>query len=224
MKGGNFILAIIFFFSSCQENEEPRGIEETFWVYSYPVPCDHTGTTQTTCLGISTADEFDFNWLTLERIPFEIEGFTFKPYFIQKLEVLKIEDEESGETRRKLIRILAEERDYYELLEGGWNVKKYLGEELPNPSFPNGQTVSVLRGIRMAVSTDGCNQITLEIRKVGPNQILSFGSLTSTARGCFNELHYPPFPGLGANFKREGNTLTFFSKECEEVAIWEKIN
>lgn len=216
-------LQLILILISCQE-ELPIGEAETFWVYSYPVPCENSTTQFIPCLGISRAEVFDFNWFSLERIPFEMEGFTFSPYYFQKLEVLKKIDPKSGEIKRKLIRVLAEEKDHYEQLEGGWRVKRYLDEDLPNPSFPNGQSVNILPGIRMAVSTDGCNQLILEIRKVGPNKILSFGSLTSTARGCFNELHYPPFPGIGANFKREGNVLTFYSDTEEEVAVWEKLN
>lgn len=217
------LLLVLFFLSSCSENEEPQGVEETFWVYSYPVQCDHSSNIPSPCLGISYAEEFDFNWPALERIPFEIEGFTFKPTFIQKILVRKIENTTTGEIKRKFIRVLAEEKDFYHLIEGSWKVQKYMGKDLPNENFPKGQSVSILLGIRMAVSTDGCNQLILEIRKVGPNKILSFGSLTSTAKGCINELHYPPFPGIGAIFKREGNVLTFYSDTKEEIAVWEKL-
>ncbi|MDO8965239.1 hypothetical protein [Algoriphagus sp.] len=223
MKKAYFILIGLIFFFSCSENEEPQGVEETFWVYSYPVQCDHSSNIPSPCLGISYAEEFDFNWPALERIPFEIEGFTFKPTFIQKILVRKIENTTTGDIKRKLIQVLAEEKDNYDLIEGGWKVQIFMGEGLPNEKFPKGQSVSILPGIRMAVSTDGCNQLILEIRKVGPNKILSFGSLTSTAKGCFNELQYPPFPGIGAIFKREGNVLTFYSEEKVEIAVWEKL-
>ncbi|MFN4000168.1 META domain-containing protein [Algoriphagus sp.] len=160
----------------------------------------------------------------MERIPLEIEGFTFKPTFIQKILVRKIENTTTGEIRRKLIRVLAEEKDYYELIEGGWKVKKYMGEDLPNENFPKGQSVGILPGIRMAGSSDGCNHITLEIQKVGPDKILSFGTTISTQIACPNVLLIPAFPGITRNFKREGNVLTFYSENEGEVAVWEKLN
>ncbi len=218
-----FSLLVICTLFSCVE-EEPFGQLETFWIYSYPVPCDHTGTTQTVCLGISRANEFDFDWEKLERIPLEIEGFTFKPFYIQKIQIQRFKNLNTQKITTKLIRVLEEERDYYDLLEGSWRVKRYQGEDLPNPDFPKGQTVSILAGIRLAGSTDGCNSKILQIKKVGPDRILSFGSARSTAIACNPQEWINPFPGLSKNFKREGNILTFFSEEEGEVAIWEKIN
>lgn len=113
MKSRYFILTIIILFFSCKENEEPQGVEETFWVYSYPVPCILPSNEPSTCLGISYAEEFDFKLAALERIPFEIEGYTFKPTYIQQVLVSKIENATTGEIKRKLIRVLAEEKDYY---------------------------------------------------------------------------------------------------------------
>jgi hypothetical protein len=224
MKVSSWNLLLVLFLSSCSENEEPQSIEETFWVYSYPIPCDSSSDKPSFCLGISYAEEFDFNWPALETIPLEIEGFTFKPTFIQKILVRKIEKTTTGEIKRKLIRVLAEEKDYYDLIEGGWKVKKYMGEELPNKNFPKGQSVGILPGIRIAGSSDGCNQITLEIQKVGPDKILSFGKTISTQIACPNVLLNPAFPGISYNFKREGNSLTFYNDNEEEVAIWEKMN
>jgi len=219
------LLPIIFLLISCQENEEPEGVEETFWVYSYTVPCQSTSNKPSSCLGISYAPEFDYNWLSLERIPLEIEGFTFKETFSQRIMVSKMENPTTGEVRRKLIRVLAEEKDFYELIEGGWKVKKYMGEDLPIERFPKGQSLSIGgRGIRIALSSDGCNSFNLWIRKVGPDKILSFGPLSTTLIACHGELLIIPFPGFGRNFKREGNTLTFYSDTEGEVAVWEKIN
>ncbi|MFL0684261.1 MAG: hypothetical protein ACJLTB_13725 [Algoriphagus aquaeductus] len=225
MKENAYLLLIIFVLTvSCQGLEEPFGELETFWVYSYPIPCDPTGTTQTTCLGISRSDEFDFNWSVLERIPLEIEGFTFKPFYFQKIQVQRFKNINSKKITTKLVRILEEERDYYDLLEGNWKVKRYLGEDLPNQSFPNGQQVNFLLGIRMALSSDGCNSISLPIKKVGPNRIISFGNAMSTAKACPPSWWIKPYPGIQEIFKREGNLLIFHNDLGGEVAVWEKIN
>lgn len=225
MKKNAYLLLIIFVLTvSCQGLEEPFGEMETFWVYSYPIPCDPTGTTQTTCLGISRSDEFDFNWSFLERIPLEIEGFTFKPFYFQKIQVQRFKNINSKKITTKLVRILEEERDYYDLLEGNWKVKRYLGEDLPNPSFPNGQHVNFLLGIRMALSSDGCNSISLPIKKVGPNRIISFGNAMSTAKACPPSWWIKPYPGIKEIFKRKGNLLIFHNDLGGEVAVWEKIN
>lgn len=219
------LLLVLFFLSSCSEKEEPQGVEETFWVYSYPVQCDHSSNIPSPCLGISYAEEFDFNWPALERIPFEIEGFTFKPTFIQKILVRKIENTTTGEIKRKFIRVLAEEMDFYHLIEGSWKVQKYMGKDLPNENFPKGQSVDILPGfIRWAASSDGCNQIIIQLQKIGPNKILSTTPVSITLKACHGELLFPAFPGLSRNFKREGNVLTFYSDNEEEVAVWEKLN
>lgn len=99
-----------------------------------------------------------------------------------------------------------------------------MGKDLPNEDFPEGQSVGLFGLLRMAVSSDGCNQITLEIKNVGQNEILTFGSMTSTLKACVGELQIPPFPGLSQNFKREENTLTFYSDTEGEIAVWEKVN
>lgn len=225
MKKNAYLLLIIFVLTvSCQGLEEPFGELETFWVYSYPIPCDPTGTTQTTCLGISRSDEFDFNWSVLERIPLEIEGFTFKPFYLQKIQVQRFKNINSKKITTKLVRILEEERDYYDLLEGNWKVKRYLGEDLPNPSFPDGQTVMFLQGVRIAGSSDGCNGYSMLINKVSPNKIISYGNPWSTQRACPGKQFIIPYPGITERFKREGNLLIFHNDLGGEVAVWEKIN
>ena len=172
---------------------------------------------------ITKKQEFDYSILGEEVIPDQIENFTFKPYFIQKLKVLKLKDVKSGEVTRKLVEILEERKDYLELLEGGWRVRRYMGEDLPNPSFPNGQTVGIASFQRKAVSSDGCNDFTLQIKEVGPNKILSVGFMTSTLKACPGKQQIIPFPWT-RNFKRQGNMLTFSNEDGDEVAIWEKIN
>ncbi|TNF44984.1 MAG: hypothetical protein EP311_00145 [Cytophagales bacterium] len=225
MKKQVFIFIISALLFTCQEKEEPQilGEEEIFWVYSHSLPCPPDFGTESPCLLITKKQDFDYSILGDEVIPDQIEGFTFKPYFIQKLKVLKLKDVKSGEMTRKLVEILEEKKDYLELLEGGWKVKRYNGEDLPNPSFPNGQTVGISSFIRIAYSTDGCNNITLQIKEVGPNKILSVGFMTSTLKACHGEQQIIPFPWT-RNFKREGNILTFSNEEGEEVAIWEKLN
>jgi hypothetical protein len=224
MKRGFILIFISLCFISCGEEEMPLGETEVFWVYSFPVPCDPKSNPVTLCLGVSYSEEFDFELAFSDRIPFEIEGYTFKPHYIQRLQVMRFEDSKTGKVTRKLIRIIAEERDYYDLLEGNWKVKRYLGEDLPNPSFPNGQSVNFLPGKRMALSSDGCNSISLQIKKVGPNRIISFGEGRSTLVACPPSLLIKPYPGLQEKFKREGNLLTFHNDFGEEVAVWEKMN
>lgn len=85
-----------------------------------------------------------------------------------------------------------------------------MGEDLPNERFPKGQLLSIGgRGIRIELSSDGCNSFDLMIPKVGPGKILSFGPLSTTLVACHGQLQIIPFPGISSNFKREGNTLTF---------------
>lgn len=208
---------------SCGENEKPAGEEEIFWIHSYPILCNLNLPNSNLCLGISRTAEPEFDFTALERIPAEIEGFTLKPYTVQQIKVLKITQTNQEEPVRKLIEILAEEKDYYELLEGTWEVKSHLGESLPNANFPDGQTVYLSPPIkRTANSTDGCNSISLEIRKVGPDQIQSFGGMMTTAMACIDKTPISPFPGLGNKFKREGNTLTFYTDKPGEETIWVK--
>jgi hypothetical protein len=220
------LLPVLFFISSCSENEEPQSIEETFWVYSYPINSMPGFIPVFSNFAISHEEEFNFDRSTWEFIPQEIEGFTFKPTYLQRLLVLKKEASNTGKVERKLIKVLEEEKDYYDLIEGTWKVIKYEGSDLPNKNFPIGQSVFILPGIlRIAGSSDGCNNLTLEIQKVGPHKIFSFGSKIMTQRACLPDWHNTlPFPGLNNNFKREGNTLTFSSETEGEVAVWEKLN
>lgn len=210
---------------SCQENEEPEGIEETFWVHSYIFPTTPGSPNSKSELIISRGEESNFDWSTWEFIPFEIEGFIFKPTYFQKLLVSKLEDPKTGVIRRKLIRVLAEEKDFFEPLEGSWKVRKFLGRDLPNDDFPEGQSVGLFGLLRIAVSSDGCNQVNLKINKIAQNKILSVELMPMTLLLCSPE--HPkiaPFPGLTYNFKREENTLTFYSDTEGEIAVWEKIN
>lgn len=220
------LLLVLFFLSSCSENDEPQGIEETFWVYSYPINSMPGSIPVFSDFAISHEEEFNFDRSTWELIPQEIEGFIFKPTYLQRLLVSKKEDWNTGKVERKLVRVLAEEKDHYDLLEGTWKVIKYEGSDLPNENFPKGQSVFILPGIfRIAGSSDGCNNITLEIQKVGPNKVLSFGTKMMTQKACLPDWHDTlPYPGLSNNFKREGNVLTFYSDTEGEVAVWEKLN
>lgn len=231
------------------EQEEITIEEEIFWVYSYSfnaydnqLPCDTPDNRHAFCLGISFNEEFDYDISTLAWISPEIEGYTRKSNFIQKLHVIKTEDSKSGQIKRKLVQVLEEERDYIDLLggdlnftvgsnstggwnyTGGWNVIRYQNEDLPNPSFPNGKIISIHPSTRKAISTDGCNSITLEIKKVGSNQIISFGNLISTLIACPDVQKEIPFPGLFNQFKREGDSLFFYNDSGEEVAVWRKVN
>ncbi|MBC6369083.1 hypothetical protein [Algoriphagus sp. AK58] len=212
-----------FLLLACSEEEKPKGESEVFWVYSYTFPCDPNSTAAAPCLGITYSEELDFDVTTFEWIPSKIEGYTFKPNYIQKLQVLKFEDSKTREIKRKLVRVIEEERDYYDLLEGSWKVKRYKGEDLPNPSFPNGQSVGIIPGIRFALSTDGCNQIEVQLKKIEQNKILSTGYLRTTAMDCGGRKLVIPFPWT-RNFKREGNLLIFYDDSVGEYAIWEKMN
>lgn len=224
-KSKPIFISLLAFLIACSDYEEMGpSIEETFWVYSYTLPCYTSSNIANPCLAITGSEQFDFNLSELEKIPNEIEGFTFKPNYFQRIQVLKRENLKTKEIKRKLIRVLDEEKDFYELLEGGWKVKKYMGENLPNENFPNGQSVSILPGMRLAISTDGCNSISLEIQKVEENRIISFGSARSTLIGCPSKSLFPPFPGLSHSFKRAGNVLTFYNETEEEGAVWEKLN
>ena len=228
LKRGSFFILTVFLIFSCTDEFENPGTEETFWVYSYPIPCDYPSNSTSLpkpCLGITYQEEFDFELRTLIRIPFEIEGYTFKPYHIQKVKVQKTTEFKTGEEKRKLLEILEEERDYIDVLEGGWKVVRHLGEDLPNANYPDGHGVVIAPMIRSAVSSDGCNQISLEIRQVEMDKIISYKPGMVTLKACPPDwIKLLPFPGLNSKFKREGNILTFFSDEDEEVAIWEKIN
>lgn len=220
-----FFLSLLTYLIACSDYEKMEpSIEETFWVYSYTLPCNTSSTITNPCLAITGSEQLDFNLSELEKIPNEIEGFTFKPHYFQRIQVLTKENRKTGEINRKLIRVLEEEKDFYELLEGSWKVKKFMGEDLPNENFPNGQSVSILPSIRLAISTDACNSISLEIQKVEENRIVSFGSARSTLIGCPSKSLILPFPGLSHSFKRAGNVLTFYNESEEELAVLEKMN
>lgn len=222
------LICLIFLFLtlfSCQENEEPKGVEETFWVYSYSIPITQGSPPSNPNLIISRGEEFNFDRSTWELIPLEIEGFIFKPTIFQKLLVSKLEDPKTSKIKRKLIQVLSEEKDYFENLEGSWKVRKFLGRDLPNDDFPDGQSVGLFGLPRMAVSSDGCNQVNLEINKIAQNRILSVGNMNMTLILCYPEdAKIAPFPGFGYNFRREGNILTFYSDTEGEIAVWEKMN
>lgn len=107
-----FLLSLFFSLVSCVDKEEVNpGIEETFWIYSYIIPNISTTSKPSQGLIITYGEEFDFDRSKWEIIPFEIEGYVFKPTYFQKVLVLKTEDLSSGKIQRKLIRVLQEEKD-----------------------------------------------------------------------------------------------------------------
>lgn len=211
---------------SCLRIEEPKFSEEeeTFWVYGFPVVSRPGAMPTTSKYAISRGEELNYDYSTWALIPMQIEGFSLKPHFFQKLKVVKTTEIKTGEMTRKLIQILEEEKDYFELIEGIWRVKRYKNEDLPNPDFPDGQIIIILSFPRVAFSTDGCNQIELPIKKVGPDQIESFGIALSTQIPCSFQQIVPAYPGLTHKFKREGKILTFYSQEEGEISVWEKLD
>lgn len=216
---------VLLFHFSCVKNEEPKGIEETFWVYSYLVPCDGTLNGIATCFRISNIEEWDKPFFYNSQIvDWVIDGFVFKPNYIQRLQVRKYLDPKSGEFKRKLVKVITEERDYFDLVEGGWKVNRYMGKDLPNSSFPNGQKVNFMPISRLVSSFDGCYKMTYAIQEVYPNKIPTIGFLIWPNIGCPSSPQNIPFPGMENNFKREGNILTFFSEADGEIAVWEKVN
>lgn len=212
-KIGHIVFLISIIFSSCIEKERPDK-EEIFWVYSYQLPCDQWPHKNSTCFYVSYTEEFDYNVSNLTLIPGEIEDHTFKRKFIQKLNVIKTEDSKSGEIQRKLIQVLQEERDYIDLLDGGWQVIRFQNEDLPKPGFSNYQIVKIESSTRTAVTSDGTFSSVLKLKKVDDNQIISFGE---------NAESLIDFPGLSHRFKREENFLFFYNESNEEIAVWKKI-
>lgn len=221
---------VLLFFSlifiSCLKIEEPPQIEEEeiFWVYSYPIISRPGASPVFSNFAISRNNAMNYDFSAWEQIPMHIEGFSLKTHFFQKLKVVKTTEIKTGEITRKLIQVLEEEKDNFELIEGVWRVIRYKNEDLPNSNFPNGQVILIHSFPRVAFSSDGCNQIQLPIKKVAPDQIDSFGIALSTQIACSFQQIVPAYPGLTHKFKREGNILTFSNEEREEVAIWEKIN
>ncbi|TNF44983.1 MAG: hypothetical protein EP311_00140 [Cytophagales bacterium] len=221
-----FSLLGLFLLYSCLRIEEPKEIseEETFWVYGYPIVSRPGAMPTTSKYAISWGEELNYDYSTWALIPMQIEGFSLKPHFFQKLKVEKTTEIKTGEMIRKLIQVLEEEKDNFELIEGVWRVNRYKNEDLPNLNFPDGQIIIIHSFPRVAFSTDGCNQIELPIKKVGPDQIDSFGIALSTQIACSFQQIVPAYPGLTHKFKREGKMLTFYSQEEGEISVWKKLD
>lgn len=175
---------------------------------------------------VSEDEELTYIFENWKRIPFTIQGFTHKQNFFQKIRVIKTENSEAGEVTRKLIEILEEKEDFFYLFEGKWEVKKYLGKDIPNQEYPNSSIFTFYPIGRIGVSPFKCGQLALRIKEVNADnlshEVYDYNFYPLVCPDLPKVL--PAFTGMvfEGTFKSEGNKLYFFNKAKEEIAVWQR--
>lgn len=214
---------VLLFHFSCAKNEEigPYTLED-IWIYGFSVPCHPSTSSSKNCFVISQVEPFDFFLKSFEKIPNDIVGFDFLPGHTYKLRILRSQNLYGTLVERRLVKVISQERDYFDLLVGNWKVKRFKTNLFPFEVKLEGRAIGFHEFPRMILTSDGCNQVGILIGKVGSDKILEFESLPRTLLPCAPQI--APTIGISKNFKREGNDLIFFDEFEGELMVLEKVN
>lgn len=133
MKRIYFILVLVVFSFSCQEEETP--LEKTFWVFPSKISSEFDPSKKD-YFYVLFQDDLDYvfnkitatgriekNWIQMNE-EFQIQGFDFEPGYFYKVSVIQ---KDLAKPSYSLIKIEEKLKDYSYLLEGDWKIKSING-------------------------------------------------------------------------------------------------
>ncbi|UKM64594.1 DUF4377 domain-containing protein [Flavobacteriaceae bacterium GSB9] len=217
-----FLMAILN--TSCSNNV---GAETTtYWVNSLKVECD-AGAGKAQCLQVFKGDDLNNAEWTLFYSP--IEGFTFEPGYIQKIEVrethLKPETvpADASSIKYQLVKVLEKQKDKKAILNDIWAATHIDGNKIENKNTP---TLEINISKMQAFGSDGCNNFSGSIKNLNDNT-LTFGPLASTRKMCPDMTVSQQFNQVisqTASYKHEQATLYLYNEAGDETLRFKKVD
>lgn len=225
IKTFSAILLLTIFSASCTSTKSST--TSTFWVNSMKTDCD-AGVGKTQCLQIYKGNDLDnAEWTHFYA---SIEGFTFEPGFLQKLEVtetqLETEDmpADASSIKYKLVKVLEKTQDPRMALHDIWAATHINGNEVDNTA--NVPTLEINITKMKAFGTDGCNNYTGGIENLTTSTI-TFGPLASTRKMCA-DMQIPDAYNKAlfksVSYKRENLNLYFYDSDGNETIRFKKVD
>lgn len=202
-----FFLAITILAISCSSAFQKNTF--TYWINSYTVDC--TGLTPMNCMLIQKGENIiEGQW---QNFYSKIEGFTYEPGFIYKLEVkeekLQNVPADSSSIKYTLVNILEKKEDFKYFLNGNWEVITIDGSTLTTAMQKPQITIDIAE---MTINgTDGCNNYSGTILNI-EGAFIELGPLAATRKMC-PEMTIPDQFNQAISkvktFRRENNKLYF---------------
>lgn len=218
------ILTLIVMMTSCGTTKQTTA---TYWVNSAKVDCD-AGAGKTTCLQVTKAANYEnAEWSNFYP---PINGFTFEPGYLQKIEVTEIQLEaknvpaDASSFQYNLIKVLEKKQDPKLAIHDIWATTHINGEAIE--SITNVPTLELNTTEMRAFGTNGCNNYTGQIKNISPNTI-EFGAMASTRKMCMDMSIPDSFDKAFNNistYKKEGIILSFFNEAGDEMLRFKKVD
>ncbi|WP_346860214.1 META domain-containing protein [uncultured Draconibacterium sp.] len=174
-----FLLAIIILAISCSSTLQKNTF--TYWINSYTVDC--TGLTPMNCMLIQKGEKIiEGQW---QNFYSKIEGFTYEPGFIYKLEVkeekLQNIPADASSIKYTLVTILEKKEDTKYFLNGNWEVIKINGAAITSTVQKPQIAIDIAE---MTINgTDGCNNYSGTVLTIDGG-FIELGPLAATRKMC----------------------------------------
>ncbi|WP_178984613.1 DUF4377 domain-containing protein [Winogradskyella helgolandensis] len=217
------ILATVL--SSCGSTKKTTS---TYWVNSSKIDCD-AGAGKTTCLQVTKADDYDnADWSNFYA---PINGFTFEPGYLQKIEVTEtaLNSEnvpaDAAYIQYDLVNVIEKKQDPKLKIHDIWAATHISGDpiEIANNNIP---TLEINTTEMRAFGTNGCNSYSGQIKNITSDAI-EFGAMASTRKMCVDMLipdHFDKAFNSISKYKKEGLTLSFYNETGNEILRFKKVD
>ncbi|REE24351.1 heat shock protein HslJ [Winogradskyella pacifica] len=216
------ILATVL--SSCGSTKKTTA---TYWVNSAKVDCD-AGAGKTTCLQVSKAENHEnAEWSNFYA---PINGFTFEPGYLQKIEVTETQLDAEGvpadasSIQYDLIKVLEKKQDPKLAIHDIWATTHINGKAIESTTTV--PTLEINTTEMRASGTNGCNNYTGQIKNITSDTI-EFGAMASTRKMCMDmaipDRFDKAFNSI-STYKKEGLTLSFYNEAGDETLRFKKVD
>ncbi len=224
-----FTLVTIVFLTSCNSSQKATKQNmkiETFWINSSKVDC--VGVGPMSCMQIQKGDIMTFkNW---QNFYSRIEGFTYQPGYIYKLEVEDLDPKlvpaDAPSKRYKLVEVLKKEEDKKMRINDIWVLTNMNGEALSLDDDRWLPRLEVNLAQRKIMGKGVCNRMFGELLNHTAEKI-EIGKVGMTRRMCMNnaslESEYAKLIEGEFNYKVENNSL-ILSRNGKELLKYKKVD
>ncbi|MFC0605250.1 DUF4377 domain-containing protein [Winogradskyella pulchriflava] len=217
------ILTLIVMMTSCGTTKQTTA---TYWVNSAKVDCD-AGAGKTTCLQVTTADNHEnAEWSNFYA---PINGFTFEPGFLQKIEVTetKLDSEnvpaDASSIQYDLVKVLEKITDPKLAIHDIWVATHINGKEIDRTKAPN---LEINTTEMRVFGSNGCNNYNGQIKTL-TSKTIAFGPIASTRKMCLDMAipdSYDKALYNTSSYKKDDLTLTFYDENGGEVLRFNKVD
>ena len=204
-----------------------KPITSTFWVNSMKMDCD-AGAGKAQCLQIYKGNDLDTAEWSFFYSP--IEGFTFEPGYLQKIEVAetpldaKNVPADASSIKYKLVEVLEKKEDSRMALHDIWAATHIEGNTIDISKNIPSLEINITK--MKVFGTDGCNNYTGDIKKLTATTI-AFAPLASTRKMCMDMNipdTYNKALGNSVSYKRENSILYFYDANGNETLRFKKVD